>query len=119
MSRHGAALRYRTVGRFSVCIICAWICAFVSVAQAPRFTVNPQAAAGKKLFAQSCASCHEVDNRNQFVCPGLKSYYTEHQPSPNDAAIRGLILRGKGTMPGFNSLTDTELAELIAYLKTL
>jgi mono/diheme cytochrome c family protein len=119
MPTQGVALRRRTVGWFLSCILYALISAFVSVAQAPRFTVGPQAAAGRKLFAQSCASCHEVDSRNQFVGPGLRGYYTEQHPSPDDAAVRELIIRGKGTMPGFTSFTDTELAELTAYLKTL
>ncbi len=119
MSTPGAALRLRTVGVFLICITCAWIFVFVSVAAVPPFAVSPQAAAGEELFSQSCASCHEVDSRNQFVGPGLKGYYTEHYPSPDDAAVLELMVRGKGTMPGFSSFTDTELADLIAYLKTL
>jgi mono/diheme cytochrome c family protein len=119
MSIQRADLRPRTVGVFLVCITCAWIFVFVSVAEVPRFTVSPHAAAGKKLFSQSCASCHEADSRNQFVGPGLKGYYAGHHPWPNDAAVHELIVRGKGAMPGFSSFTDTELADLIAYLKTL
>jgi len=119
MPTSGAALCYRMVGQFTICIACGWIFAFVSFAQAPRFKVSPAAAAGEKIFAQSCASCHEVNSRQQLVGPGLKSYYTEYHPSPVDAAVRKLIIGGKGTMPGFSNFTDTELADLIAYLKTL
>jgi cytochrome c1 len=58
-----------------------------------------------------------VDSRNQLVGPSLKGYYTGQHP--NDAAVRELIIRGKGTMPGFSSFSDAELADLVAYLKTL
>jgi mono/diheme cytochrome c family protein len=119
MSRQEAEWRRRTTGGLTACIAWAWVSAFVSVAQTQPPIVSPQAAAGKKLFAQSCAMCHEVENRNQLVGPGLKSYYAWHHPSPNDAAVRELIIRGKGTMPGFSTLSDAELADLMAYLKTL
>ena len=103
----------------SVCIACAWILASVPVAHARRSDISPQVSAGKKLFVQACASCHEVNSRKQLVGPGLKGYYMEHNPAPNDSSVREIITRGKGTMPGFSSLSDAELADLIAYLKTL
>jgi mono/diheme cytochrome c family protein len=119
MSLEGTALRRRTIAVLSVYIAWVWTFALISVAQGLEFADGPQATAGKKLFTQSCASCHEVGSRNQSVGPGLKGYYTGHRRSPNDAVVRELIIRGKGAMPGFSSFSDTELTELIAYLKTL
>jgi mono/diheme cytochrome c family protein len=86
--------------------------------QVSRSALSANAAKGEKLFAQSCASCHEAHSRNQLIGPGLMGYYTEH-PAPSDATVRELITRGKGAMPGFRSFSSTELADLIAYLRTL
>ena len=69
MSARGAALYRHTVGE--VLVACARNFALASDAQAPRFNVSPQAAAGKKLFAQSCLSRHETNSRNQIVGPGF------------------------------------------------
>jgi len=107
------------VKALSVCIACAWIFASPSVAQGRRSVISPRVAAGEKLFVGSCASCHEAHSHTQLVGPGLKGYYTEHHPTPNDVSVREIITRGKGTMPGFSSLSAGELADLIAYLKTL
>lgn len=109
----------RAVRKVLVWIACAWNLALASVAQGPRFNISPPAVAGKKLFAQSCSSCHEVTTCNQFIGPGVKSHYTGRYLAPNDAAVRELVTRVRGKMPGFASFTDTELADLIAYLRTL
>jgi mono/diheme cytochrome c family protein len=111
--------RYRTVRALSVCVGSMWSFPLMLTTDAPRLAPNSQAAAGRTILAQSCAWCHEVDSRNQLVGPGLKGYYTGHYPAPNNAAVREHITRGKATMPGFSSFSDTELTDLIAYLRTL
>jgi mono/diheme cytochrome c family protein len=103
----------------SVCCAIGWIVALEAVAEASRPALDANAEEGKNVFAQSCASCHDVNTGAQLIGPGLKGYYRGHHPAPKDAEVRELIVRGKGAMPGFSSLSDAELAELVAYLKTL
>jgi hypothetical protein len=48
-----------------------------------------------------------------------KNDYNTHQPHPTNTAVRTKIHDGKGNIPGFGNLDDTEIDDLIAYLKTL
>jgi mono/diheme cytochrome c family protein len=74
---------------------------------------------GQRIFAQSCASCHDAHGTAMKSGPGLKNYYREHRPRPSDAAVRSVIQQGRGTMPAFSNLNPAQLNDLIAYLKTL
>ncbi len=76
------------------------------------------AAKGRRIFAQSCASCHEVLGTTIKSGPALKDYY-RRQPRPADATVRAIIEQGKGRMPAFTSLDQLQVDDLVAYLKTL
>jgi len=87
----------------------------LSAASPPSSTVRN----GQRLYAQSCASCHDAHSTNRKVGPGLKGYYEEHRPRPTDAGVRAIIVNGKGKMTGFSSFNQSQMNDLIAYLKTL
>ncbi|HEX3436386.1 MAG TPA: c-type cytochrome [Pseudacidobacterium sp.] len=72
---------------------------------------------GRRIFAQSCASCHAAHSAASRSAPGIKDYFNSQHPS--DAAVRTVIGQGKGKMPGFPYLTRSQTDDLIAYLKTL
>ena len=87
------------------------------------------AANGKGIFEENCAICHNADSDEAKVGPGLKGLYhwpphklsdgTEHKEH-TDEIIRKQIVEGGGAMaPVGGSLSDQELADLLAYLKTL
>jgi mono/diheme cytochrome c family protein len=48
----------------------------------------------------------------------LKNYY-RHQQRAADTNVRAIIQQGKGPMPAFSTLNKSQIADLIAYLKTL
>lgn len=87
---------------------------------------------GKELFTSAgCAGCHSVGS-DQLVGPGLagvvagKGPYGDKLPNGEpitDASLIAWIKIGGvgkiGQMPGNNTLSDQELADLVAYLKTL
>lgn len=89
-------------------------------------------ARGEALFTSAgCAGCHSIGS-DQIVGPGLaglvngKGPYGTNLPNGkpiNDAnLIEWLKIGGVGKigqMPGNNTLTDQELADIVAYLKTL
>jgi hypothetical protein len=54
-----------------------------------------------------------------LVGPGMKGYYTTYRPRPSASAVRTIISKGKGAMPGFSGLRNAQIDDLIAYLKTL
>jgi mono/diheme cytochrome c family protein len=80
---------------------------------------SPQSVAdGRRLFNQSCTACHDTLGTTTKSGPGLKNYY-RHQPRPADASVRTVIQQGKGRMPAFNSLSKSQIDELVVYLKSL
>jgi mono/diheme cytochrome c family protein len=84
---------------------------------------------GRQVFEANCQLCHSADTEEIIVGPGLKGLFqrpphklsdgTEHAEH-NVGVIRKQIVEGGGTMaPVGASLSDQEIADLIAYLQTL
>ena len=90
-----------------------------ALAQSERAGSTAAVRNGQRLYTQSCAACHDTRSTVVRVGPGLKSYYSVHSPRPTDANVRAVIVKGKGTMPGFNNLSQEQMNDLIVYLKTL
>jgi len=79
---------------------------------------------GQKIFAGKCASCHRTDSEEKTIGPGLENILIKdslpHSGRPATVAnILAQLERPVLTMPSFTDLTEQELADLIAYLKTL
>lgn len=91
------------------------------------------AAAGKALFAQKCAACHQIAPFDQkLVGPGLAkitddpahpNLVTGKPPTPDNIAdiLQNGFTGPIGTMPNrqANALTSTDIANLVAYLTSL
>lgn len=76
------------------------------------------AAAGETVYTTTsspkCIQCHKADGKgSEKGAPSLV------EPSANDPVeeLAGYILNGKGKMPKQESLTDQEIADVIAYMK--
>jgi len=79
---------------------------------------------GSDLFARNCASCHYSDREDKKLGPGLKGLFQKGRlPLSGRAAteenVRRQMIRPFRNMPSFGSLTPQEVADLVAYLKTL
>jgi mono/diheme cytochrome c family protein len=73
------------------------------------------AAAGRKVFEANCASCHGSDAK------GTKSGVNLVEPAKTDPAAEflGTVINGKGAnMSSFAGLTDQQLADVYAYIKS-
>ena len=86
--------------------------------------LNPQQAAGRRVYRAYCSGCHEAYLSRKLDGPSLKSLYgKKYLPSgqpANDERIRHVIVQGRLTMPGFaDVLSAEEVNALIAYLHTL
>lgn len=81
---------------------------------------HPTAAAknGRALFQQSCAGCHnkQPGDTTPFGPPNLHGIFQKKVLTPTQA--RKIIRHGKGGMPSFGSLRDSQIDSLLAYLKT-
>jgi mono/diheme cytochrome c family protein len=87
----------------------------VVVSQRPA---RPPVAEGRRVFNQSCSACHDATGATAKSGPSLNGYY-RRRPLPTDSSVRAIIYGGKGRMPAFSTLDDTQMDELLAYLKTL
>lgn len=79
---------------------------------------------GKELYDRYCAACHYPTTTAKKIGPGLKTIYRrgkfEDGTPVNDQTMRRWIEKGGKNMPGFEkTLKPQQLADLIAYLKTL
>lgn len=83
------------------------------------------AAKGKEVFESNCSVCHNSDSDEAKIGPGLKGLTKKAKMStadkkPTDANILEKVNTGGNGMPPYkDTLSDTEKANLIAYLKTL
>ncbi len=86
--------------------------------------VKGDAEKGKQQFQQMCAVCHNTDNDAKKVGPGLKGLFKRDKmvngKKPTEANVRDKIASGGNGMPAYKEmLSDSEMDDLVAYLKTL
>jgi mono/diheme cytochrome c family protein len=123
-------------GSGRVCWLLAIALCAVALAAAPGCDVerrksdaelglNPQQAAGRKIYDQHCDRCHEPYSTRGKKGPGLKGMF-QHKylrlsglPA-NDDRVSDIIRLGRNEMPAFNqSLNQQQIDDLLAYLRTL
>ena len=81
-------------------------------------------ARGKSVFKGNCAICHFETSDKKKVGPGLKGFGTRTSFTDGakitEARIHELIINGGKDMPPFlEVVSDAQIRDLIAYLKTL
>jgi mono/diheme cytochrome c family protein len=87
--------------------------------------LNPQQAAGRRIYDAQCDRCHEPYSTRGKKGPGLKgmfknTYLRESGLPANDDRVREIILYGRRDMPAFGQvLNDQQIQDLLAYLHTL
>ncbi|HEV8385267.1 MAG TPA: cytochrome c [Candidatus Acidoferrales bacterium] len=79
---------------------------------------------GKAVFEEQCAICHFSASNEKKIGPGLKAIYRTGKfangKKVDDASMRAWIENGGVDMPSFkDSLTAQQIADLLAYLRTL
>lgn len=80
-------------------------------------STTPDATAGKRLFERHCALCHGIDGKGGRG-PSLHRALLVH--APDDAALKSLIGDGiPPKMPGAWFLSDEDVANLAAYVRSL
>ena len=87
--------------------------------------LNPQQAAGRRIYDQHCDRCHEAYSSKNRKGPSLKGMfkkqYLEESGLPaNDDRVTDIIQLGRDKMPGFGPvLNQQQVNDLLAYLHTL
>jgi mono/diheme cytochrome c family protein len=87
--------------------------------------LNPQQAAGRRVYDRHCDQCHEPYSTRGKKGPGLKGifkkeYLPESGLPANDDRVGEIIRFGRSKMPGFGQTLDQQqVQDLLAYLHTL
>lgn len=88
----------------------------------PESQFTDQERRGQQVYNRDCAKCHYPTNTRSLHGPGLQAITkVKAMPSgapPTDERLTAVILRGRNMMPG-TQLSDDQLNDLLAYLKTL
>lgn len=87
--------------------------------------LNPQQAAGRKIYDAECDRCHEPYSTRGKKGPGLKGVF-QHKYLPlsglpaNDERVTDIVRLGRNEMPGYSQkLSPQDIQDLLAYLHTL
>jgi mono/diheme cytochrome c family protein len=87
--------------------------------------LNPQQAAGRKIYDKDCDQCHEPYSSRGKKGPSLKGvfhkqYLPESGLPANDDRVGEIIRFGRSKMPAYGKVLDQQQVEdLLAYLHTL
>ena len=87
--------------------------------------LNPQQAAGRKLYDNYCDRCHEPYSSRGKKGPSLKGvfkrqYLSQSGLPANDERMTDIVKFGRAKMEGFGQvMTDQQIKDLLAYLHTL
>jgi mono/diheme cytochrome c family protein len=87
--------------------------------------LNPQQAAGRKIYDNYCDRCHRPYSTKGRKGPGLKGVFQRpYLPlsglPANDDRVGEIVRYGRHEMPGYSqTLSAQEIQDLLAYLHTL
>jgi mono/diheme cytochrome c family protein len=88
----------------------------------PESQWTPEEARGAAFYRVKCGKCHYPTSTKPLNGPGLQALTkVKAMPSgapPTDERMTYVILHGRNMMPG-TQLTDDQLSDLLAYLRTL
>jgi mono/diheme cytochrome c family protein len=87
--------------------------------------LNPQQAAGRRVYDEHCGRCHEPYSTRGKNGPGLKGVFKrEYLPlsglPANDERMDEIVRYGRAKMPGFGQALDQQqIQDLLVYMHTL
>ncbi len=87
--------------------------------------LNPQQAAGRRIYDKNCDQCHEPYSTRGKKGPGLKGVFQKQYLSvsglpANDDRVSEIVRFGRSKMPAYGQTLDQQqLQDLLAYMHTL
>jgi mono/diheme cytochrome c family protein len=123
---HRLNLRSAVLVSVSVVLLFSWTgCTAERRKSDAELGLNPQQAAGRRVFDDRCARCHEAYSSRGKKGPGLgglfKQQYLSKSGLPaNDEQVGDIIRDGRTDMPAYGEvLTQKQMEDLMGYLHTL
>jgi len=118
--------------RFSLCLCASVVNALLLIActaerrkSDAELGLTPQQSAGRRIYDDHCARCHEPYSSSGKQGPSLqgvfkKPYFEMSGMPSNDARATDIIRFGRDKMTGFGQvLSQQQINDLLAYLHTL
>jgi mono/diheme cytochrome c family protein len=96
-----------------------------STKKAPAGKDPAAVARGKEVFQSKCSTCHYDTSDAKKIGPGLKGIgkrgtFTVNNNKVTDESLKTWIENGDSLMPPFKDvIEDTQIKDVIAYVKTL
>jgi cytochrome c2 len=92
--------------------------------QADTSPIIGDTAKGTVYYNTNCLSCHYADSDKKKLGPGLKNLFKKetlpHSGRPATVEnVKQQLIKPVLVMPSYSRMTEQEMADLIAYLKTL
>jgi mono/diheme cytochrome c family protein len=87
--------------------------------------LNPQQAAGRRIYDQYCDRCHAPYSSRGRLGPSMQAVFKNRYLSlsglpANDERVAEIIRTGRGKMHGYSQvLSQQQIEDLLAYLHTL
>ncbi len=78
------------------------------------WTLDELKVRGEKVYAANCAVCHQPNGKGAGAFPALDGSKMVNGPQADQMHI---LLEGKGGMPSWKQLSDTELAAVMTYTR--
>jgi mono/diheme cytochrome c family protein len=96
------------------------------LAASAAYSARPSgdAAAGKDVYVKKCKTCHGEDGHgNEGMAKLLKTTIppldSDEVQKKSDADIKKVIVEGKDKMKPVKDLSDSDISNVIAYVRTL
>jgi mono/diheme cytochrome c family protein len=125
-------IRRRLTKRFSLCLCVSVVNLFLLISctaerrkSDAELGLTPQQSAGRRIYDDNCARCHEPYSSSGKQGPSLegifkKPYFEMSGLPANDARATDVIRFGRDKMTGFGQvLSQQQINDLLAYLHTL
>src|SRR5437667_11534507 len=113
----------------SIVLLCFLLLLFACEAERRKSNaelgLNPQQAAGRRIYDQYCDRCHAPYSSRGRQGPTMQGVFKNRYLSlsglpANDERVAEIIRTGRGKMPGYSQvLSQQQIEDLLAYLHTL
>lgn len=125
-------MRKTNLNRTSIVVVSAVLTVVVILSYFRTLQAGPaetaaddSASRGQAVFAQNCSNCHYTDSRETKIGPGLEGLFgRENLPVSgmplSENSVRNQLYQPYENMPRLgDDLSEEQIDDLIAYLKTL
>jgi mono/diheme cytochrome c family protein len=111
----------------ATCLLAAifWGCTAERRKSDAELGLNPQQAAGRRIYDERCDRCHEPYSSRSKKGDSLKGVFQkQYLPKSGlparDDSVAEIVRSGRGMMPAFGQvLGDQQIQDLLAYVHTL